>query len=66
MSGKLVLLKTILKLTNWFKYKKRASLSRVILALDKITGDSVTVLVILWEEICCVIAVDNGGNGYVM
>lgn len=59
-------MKTILKLTNWFKHKKRASLSRVILAVNKITGDGVSVLVILWEEICCIIAVDKGGNGYVM
>lgn len=57
LSGNPVLLQSVVKPVNRFKYKKRAGLSRATGSVNKIIGDAVNCY--------CIIPIDYRGYGYI-
>lgn len=54
------LLKSVVKLINLFKCKKRAIISRVTVSVNKITVDTVSILLILCDRNWGIIPLDWG------
>lgn len=55
------LLKSVVKLINLFKCKKRAIISRVAVSVNEITVDTVSIFLVLCEKNWDVIPLDSGG-----